>query len=83
MVSVPSRRQQAAYASQRGLSQRRARTLRQMARSTLLYTSKLASRDADVLATMRSLSANTHATHRNGALNGIFANNISRALRIR
>jgi len=57
MVSVPARRQQVAYAQQRGLSQRRACTLLQVARSALHYKSRLAERDAMAIAVMSVLSA--------------------------
>lgn len=57
MVSVPARRQQVAFAQQRGLSQRRACTLMQVARSSLHYESRLEARDAPALAAMSSLSA--------------------------
>ena len=39
MVSVPARREQVAYATRRGLSQRRACTLLKVARSALRYRS--------------------------------------------
>jgi putative transposase len=57
MVSVPARRQQVAFAQQRGLSQRRACTLMHVARSSLHYESRLEARDAPALAAMSSLSA--------------------------
>lgn len=57
MVSVPARRRQAAYAQQRGLSQRRACTLLTVARSSLHYESRLAGRDAAALSVMTNLSA--------------------------
>ncbi len=57
MVSVPARRQQVAFAQQHGLSQRRACTLMQVARSSLHYESRLEARDAPALAAMSSLSA--------------------------
>jgi hypothetical protein len=49
-VSAPARRQQVAYAKARGLSERRACALMSVARSALHYRSKLAERDAPVLA---------------------------------
>ena len=56
MVSVPARRRQVAYATKRGLSQRRACTLLSVARSALGYESRLAKRDAPVLAAMCDLA---------------------------
>lgn len=56
MVSAPARRQQVAYAKARGLSERRACALISVARSALYYESKLAVRDAPVLAAMCVLS---------------------------
>lgn len=55
-MSVPARRHQVAYATGRGLSQRRACTLLSVARSGLGYESRLARRDAPVLAAMRELA---------------------------
>jgi putative transposase len=57
MVSVPVRREQVAYATRRGLSQRRACTLMKVARSALDYRSRKAMRDEPVLARMVALSA--------------------------
>jgi len=57
MVSVPVRREQVAYATRRGLSQRRSCTLMKVARSTIGYRSAKAVRDAPVLARMALLSA--------------------------
>ncbi len=57
MVSAPARRKQVAYAQARGLSVRRACALMSVARSALHYESKLALRDAPVLAAMSILSA--------------------------
>lgn len=57
VVSAPARRQQVAYAKARGLSERRACALMSVARSALHYGSKLAERDAPVLAAMSTLSA--------------------------
>ena len=57
MVSVQARRQQVGYATQRGLSQRRACTLLSVGRSALHYRSKRAERDAPVLLAMKELSA--------------------------
>ena len=57
MVSVPARRQQVAYATAHGLSQRQACTLVKVGRSALHYRSRKAERDAPVLAAMRTLSA--------------------------
>ena len=57
MVSVPARREQVAFAAKRGLSQRRACTLIKVARSVLHYRSRLAAKDAPVVARMAELSA--------------------------
>lgn len=57
MVSARVRRQQIAYVRQRRLSLRRACALLQIARSTIGYESRLAKRDAPVLAAMRELAA--------------------------
>jgi putative transposase len=57
MVSVPARRAQVAYATGRGLSQRRACTLIGVGRSALRYRSVKAEKDAPVLARMAALSA--------------------------
>ena len=57
MVSVPVRREQVAYATRRGLSQRRSCTLMRVARSTLGYRSAKEVRDGPVLARMAVLSA--------------------------
>jgi putative transposase len=57
MVSVPVRREQVAHAACHGLSQRRACTLMQVARSALGYRSRQAVKDAPVLARMAALSA--------------------------
>lgn len=56
MVSAQVRRQQIAYVCQRGRSQRRACALLSVARSTINYQSRLAVRDAPVLAAMRELA---------------------------
>lgn len=56
MVSVPARRRQVAYAKSRGLSERRACTLLQVARSALHYRSRMAAKDAIVIDAMRRLS---------------------------
>lgn len=56
MVSVPARRDQVMYATRRGVSQRRACTLMRVARSVLGYRSRLAVKDAPVLARMAALS---------------------------
>jgi len=56
VVAAPARRQQVAYAVKRGLSQRTACRLFSVARSTLAYQSRLAQKDAPVLAAMRRLS---------------------------
>lgn len=57
MVSAPLRRQQIAYVHARGVSIRRACALLSVARSTLHYESRLATKDAPALAAMRELSA--------------------------
>jgi putative transposase len=57
VVSVPVRRAQAALAEKRGLSQRRACTLVEVARSSLRYRSTKALKDQPVLARMAELSA--------------------------
>ncbi|WP_338927568.1 IS3 family transposase (plasmid) [Mycetohabitans endofungorum] len=57
LVSALARRKQVAYAKARGLSERRACALMSVARSALHYESKLAGRDAPVLAAMSILSA--------------------------
>ncbi len=56
MVGARVRRQQVAYARQRGLSSRRACALLSVARSTLGYQSRLQQRDASALAVMRALA---------------------------
>lgn len=56
MVGARVRRQQVAYAQGRGLSSRRACALLSVARSTLGYQSRLAVRDAPVVAAMRALA---------------------------
>jgi putative transposase len=57
MVSVPGRRSQVAYATGKGLSQRRACTLIGVGRSALHYRSVKAEKDAPVLNRMAALSA--------------------------
>jgi len=57
MVGARVRRQQVAFARTRGLSSRRACALLSVARSSLGYQSRLAIRDAPVLADMRALAA--------------------------
>lgn len=57
MVGARVRRQQVAYAQERGLSSRRACALLSVARSALAYQSRLAAQDAPVLAAMRMLAA--------------------------
>lgn len=57
MVSAPGRRAQVSFATKRGLSARRACALIGVARSTLTYESKLAVKDAPVVAAMRELSS--------------------------
>ena len=55
MVTARVRRQQVGYACGQGVSLRRACHLLTVARSTLRYESKLAQRDAPVVAAMREL----------------------------
>jgi putative transposase len=57
MVGAPVRRRQVAYLQQGGLSIRRACALMSVARSTLRYQSRIAQRDAPVVAVMRELAA--------------------------
>jgi putative transposase len=57
MVGAPARRRQVAYLQQGGLSIRRACALMSVARSTLRYQSRIAQRDAPVVAVMRELAA--------------------------
>jgi putative transposase len=57
MVSVPARRDGVAYATGKGLSQRRACTLLGVGRSALHYRSVRRAKDAPVLARMAELSA--------------------------
>jgi putative transposase len=57
MVGARVRRQQVAYAQTRGLSSRRACALLSVARSSLRYQSRLATRDAPVLTEMRAIAA--------------------------
>ncbi len=56
MVGARGRRQQVAYAQERGLSGRRACALLSVARSTLGYVSRLIEKDAAVLPAMRTLA---------------------------
>lgn len=56
MVSARVRREQIAYVVSRGQSQRRACALLSVARSTVGYTSRLAVKDAPVVAAMRALA---------------------------
>jgi putative transposase len=57
MVGARVRRQQVAYARARGLSGRRACALLSVARSAVGYVSRLAARDAPVVAAMRAIAA--------------------------
>ena len=57
MVSVRGRLQQVEYARKRGLSCRRACALVQVARSSLRYQSRLATKDAPIATRMRELAA--------------------------
>ena len=56
MVSVQARREQALYAIERGLAQRRACTLLSVARSYLYYSHKMPTKDAPVIDAMKTLS---------------------------
>jgi putative transposase len=56
MVSAQARRQQVAFAQQRGVSLRRACALLSVARSTLGYVSRRIAKDAPVIGSMRELS---------------------------
>jgi putative transposase len=56
MVGARVRRQQVAYAQGRGLSSRRACALLSVSRSTIGYVSRLMTRDAPVLPTLRTLA---------------------------
>jgi putative transposase len=57
MVSARARRQQVAYARQRGISLRRSCALLRVARSAVHYASRIASRDAPVVVAMRELAS--------------------------
>jgi putative transposase len=57
MVTACARKLQVEFARRRGLSARRACKLVGVARSTLTYRSKLATKDAPVIAAMRELSS--------------------------
>ena len=57
MVSAPARRQQAAFALRRGVSQRKACALFSLARSALCYESRMKLRDAPLVALMVALAA--------------------------
>ena len=57
MVSVPARRAGVAYATGKGLSQRRACTLLGVGRSALHYCSTKLAKDTPVLARMAELAA--------------------------
>lgn len=57
MVSEQVRRRQVAFVCERGVSQRRACALISVSRSALRYESRLAERDAPIVAAMRELSA--------------------------
>jgi putative transposase len=56
MVSAPARREQARFATMRGLSLRRACALVGVARSAVGYVSRRAARDAPIRARLRQLS---------------------------
>jgi len=57
MASAPARRSQAAYATGRGLSRRRACALVKIGRPALRYRSRLAPKDAPVLVRLAALPA--------------------------
>lgn len=57
MVSAPARRQQAAFALRRGVSQRKVCALFSLARSALCYESRMKLRDAPLVALMVALAA--------------------------
>ena len=57
MVSVQARKEQARYAIQRGLSQRKVCTLLSISRSSLNYTRTMPYKDAPVIEAMKDLSA--------------------------
>lgn len=57
MVSVQTRKEQARYAMQRGLSQRKVCTLLSISRSSLNYTRTMPYKDAPVIEAMKGLSA--------------------------
>ena len=57
MASASVRRKQVGYVRKRRISLRRTCALLQVARSTVGYQSRLATRDAPVIAAMRELSA--------------------------
>ena len=57
MVSPQARREQVAFACERGLSERRACGLLEIARSTLSYELRLPHKDAPVIESMKALSA--------------------------
>ena len=57
MVSPQARREQVELACQRGLSERRACGLLDVARSTLSYNLRLPAKDAPVIEAMKTLSA--------------------------
>ena len=56
MVGVQARKEQASYAINRGLSQRRACTLLNIGRSSLYYSHKMPVKDAPVIEAMKKLS---------------------------
>ena len=64
MVSVQARRDAVAFATTRGVSQRRACTLLDVARSALGYCSRLAVKDAPALKRMAELSLQSHRERR-------------------
>jgi putative transposase len=57
MVSAQARRSQVGYANNRGISARRACALIGVSRSTMGYQSRMAAKDAPVVAAMRELSS--------------------------
>lgn len=56
MVSVQARREQAVYAINRGLSQRRVCALLKIGRSNLYYSHKMPAKDSPVIEKMKTLS---------------------------
>lgn len=57
MVGAPVRRQQVGFACERGISLRRACALLSTSRSALRYESRMAAKDAPLVAAMKELAA--------------------------